>query len=134
MSGAFYCARAVLPGMLSQGAGAIVNVSSIWGMVGGSMEAAYSAAKAGLLGLTKALAKEAGPSGVTVNAVAPGATRTDMLSIYNEEELAQIAAESPLGRIARPEDVARVILWLCGPEAALMTGQVVCPSGGSVIV
>lgn len=134
LTGAFYMTRALLPQMISQGRGRIVNVASIWGMVGGSMEAPYSAAKAGLIGLTKALAKEAGPSGITVNAVAPGATRTDMLMGYGEDTLRQIERETPLGRLTEPEEVARAVLWLCGDEAAMITGQVLCISGGSVIV
>ncbi len=134
LTGAFYMTRALLPQMLSQGHGRIVNVASIWGMVGGSMEAPYSAAKAGLIGLTKALAKEAGPSGITVNAVAPGATRTDMLMGYGTETLRQIERETPLGRLTEPEEVARAVLWLCGDDAAMVTGQVLCISGGSVIV
>lgn len=133
LTGAFYVTRALLPAMLSQGHGRIVNLSSIWGMVGGSMEAPYSAAKAGLIGLTRALAKEVGPSGITVNAIAPGATRTDMLVGYGEETLRQIERETPLGRLCEPEEIARTALWLCGDDAAMMTGQVLCVSGGSVI-
>ena len=134
LTGAFYVTRAVLPGMIARKRGRIVNVSSIWGQVGGSMETAYSAAKAGLLGLTKALAQEAGPSGITVNAVAPGATRTDMLAGYDEATLRGIAEEAPLGRLCEPDEVARVALWLCGEDAAMMTGQVIGLSGGRVIV
>ena len=134
LTGAFFVTRALLPAMLSQGQGRIVNISSIWGMVGGSLEAPYSAAKAGLIGLTKALAKEAGPSGITVNAIAPGATRTDMLAAYGDETLRQIAQETQLGRLCEPEDIARTALWLCGADAAMITGQVLCVSGGSVIV
>lgn len=134
LTGAFYMTRTLLPAMLSQKSGRIVNVASIWGQVGGSMEAPYSAAKAGLIGLTKALAKEAGPSGITVNAVAPGATRTDMLAQYDEATLAAIAQEAPLGRLCEPGEVAQAILWLCGDSAAMVTGQVLCVSGGSVIV
>jgi 3-oxoacyl-[acyl-carrier protein] reductase len=134
LTGAFYVTRALLPQMIAQKYGRIVNVASIWGMVGGSMEAAYSAAKAGLIGLTKALAKEAGPSGITVNALAPGATRTDMLAEYGEETVRQIALEAPLGRLCEPGEIASAALWLCGDGAAMVTGQVLCVSGGSVIV
>ena len=98
------------------------------------METAYSAAKAGLIGLSKALAKEVGPSGVTVNTLAPGATLTDMLRSYGEETLAQIAAEAPLGRLCTPEEIAAAALWLCGEGAGMITGQVISPNGGSVIV
>ena len=134
LTGAFYVTRALAPAMISQGQGRIVNVSSIWGMVGASMEVAYSAAKAGLLGLTKALAQELGPSGITVNAIAPGATRTDMLSGYGEDTLRDIARETPLGRLCEPGEVASAILWLCGEQAGMITGQVLSVSGGRVIV
>jgi len=134
LSGAFYTTRALLPTMLSEGIGTIVNISSIWGQVGGSMEVAYSAAKAGLLGFTKALAQEIGPGGITVNAIAPGATRTDMLSGYDEDALSAIARETPLGRLCEPMEVARVALWLCSDDAAMLTGQVIGISGGRVIV
>ncbi len=133
LSGAFYAVRAALPSMLSRKSGRIVNVSSIWGLVGGSTEAAYSAAKAGLLGFTKALAKELGPSGITVNAVAPGAVRTDMLNVYDEDTLDALERETPLGRLAEPMEIARVALWLCGDDAAMLTGQVLGPNGGMVI-
>jgi 3-oxoacyl-[acyl-carrier protein] reductase len=133
LTGAFYMTRALLPQMISQGYGRIVNVSSVWGMVGGAMEAPYSAAKAGLIGLTKALAKEAGPAGITVNALAPGATKTDMLAAYGGETLRQIALDTPLGRLCEPEDIASAALWLCGDSAAMVTGQVLCISGGNVI-
>jgi len=133
LTGAFYVTRAVLPGMISRGTGAIVNVSSIWGMVGGSMEVAYSASKAGLLGFTKALAQEVGPSGITVNAIAPGATHTDMLDEYDEDALHRIEKQTPLGRLCEPMEIARCALWLCGEDAAMMTGQVISISGGMVI-
>jgi 3-oxoacyl-[acyl-carrier protein] reductase len=133
LTGAFYVTRAALPGMISRGEGRIVNVASIWGMVGGSMETAYSAAKSGLIGFTKALAQEVGPSGITVNALAPGATRTDMLKEYDEAALNAIRQETPLGRLCEPEEIARVALWLCGPDAAMLTGQVISPNGGRVI-
>ena len=134
LTSAFYTTRAVLPGMISRREGRIVNVSSIWGLVGGSMEVAYSAAKAGLLGFTKALAQEVGPSGITVNAVAPGATRTDMLNEYSDETLRAIERETPLGRLCEPAEIARTILWLCGEDAAMLTGQVLSPNGGRVII
>ena len=134
LTGAFYVTRALLPAMISQCNGRIVNISSIWGMVGSSMEVPYSAAKAGLIGFTKALAKEVAPSGITVNAIAPGATRTDMLAQYGEETLTQIAQDTPLGRLCEPQEIAKTALWLCGDDAAMLTGQVICVSGGSVIV
>ncbi|HNW87474.1 MAG TPA: 3-oxoacyl-ACP reductase family protein [Candidatus Limiplasma sp.] len=133
LTGAFYVTRAVLPSMLSAGIGSIVNISSVWGQVGGSTEVAYSAAKAGLIGFTKALAQEIGPSGVTVNAIAPGATRTDMLKQYDEDTLRAIAREAPLGRLCEPMEIARVALWLCSDDAAMMTGQVLGVNGGRVM-
>ena len=134
LTGAFYLTRAALPQMVSQRSGCIVNIASIWGMVGASMETAYSAAKAGLIGFTKALAKEVGPSGITVNALAPGATNTDMLAAYGEDALTRIAQDSPLGRLCEPMEIARVALWLCSDDAAMITGQVISPNAGSVIV
>lgn len=134
LTGTFYVTRAIIPGMISRQGGRIVNISSIWGMVGGSLEAAYSASKAGVLGLTKALAKELGPSGVTVNAIAPGATRTDMMACYDEATLRDIADETPLGRLAEPEEIARAALWLCSDNASMVTGQILSISGGRVIV
>lgn len=134
LSGSFYATRAVLPGMISRKEGRIVNISSIWGLVGGSMEVAYSAAKAGILGFTKALAQEVGPSGITVNALAPGATHTDMLSEYDSDTLCAIERETPLGRLCEPMEIARTALWLCGDDAAMITGQVISPNGGRVII
>ena len=103
VKGAFNVTQAVLPGMISQGSGAIVNVSSMWGEVGASCEVAYSAAKAALIGMTKALAKEVGPSGVRVNCVSPGGVDTDMNAELTEADLAALAEETPLGRIGRAE-------------------------------
>lgn len=130
LSGAFYLSRAVLGGMIRRGEGRIVNVSSIWGQVGASCEAPYSAAKAGLIGLTKALAKEVGPSGVTVNCVCPGVIETDMLAGLDEADLEALRQQTPLGRLGTPQDVAGLIVWLCGPEAGFVTGQIIGVNGG----
>lgn len=130
LSGAFYVTRAVLPGMIRRRQGRIVNVSSIWGQVGASCEAHYSAAKAGLIGLTRALAKEVGPSGVTVNCICPGVIQTDMLAGFTPQDLDALAQETPLCRLGTAEDVAHAILWLCREEAAFVTGQVVGVGGG----
>lgn len=130
LSGAFYVTRAVLPGMISRKRGSIVNVSSIWGQVGASCEAHYSAAKAGLIGLTRALAKEVGPSGVTVNCVCPGVIQTDMLGGFTSGDLAALAEETPLGRLGTPREVAAAIVWLCQEDAAFVTGQVLGVGGG----
>ena len=132
VDGAFYAARAVLPAMLSQKNGRIVFLSSMWGQVGGSMEVPYSAAKAALIGMTKALAKEVAPSGICVNCVAPGAIATDMLAGFDESVLTDIAEETPLGRLGTPEEGAKSILWLCSEDAAYITGQVLGVNGGMV--
>lgn len=133
LKGAFNVTQAVLPGMISQGSGAIVNVSSMWGEVGASCEVAYSAAKAALIGMTKALAKEVGPSGVRVNCVSPGVIDTDMNAELTEADLAALAEETPLGRIGRAEEVAEAALYLCGEGASFITGQVLGVSGGLVV-
>lgn len=130
LSGAFYASRAVLPGMISRRYGRIINVGSIWGQVGASCEVHYSAAKAGLIGLTKGLAKEVAPSGVTVNCVCPGVIETDMLSCFTQEDLAALAEETPAGRLGTPQDVASMILWLCDEKAGFVTGQVIGVNGG----
>ena len=130
---AFSVTKAVLPGMISRQTGAVVNVSSMWGEVGASCEVAYSATKAALIGLTKALAKEVGPSGVRVNCVTPGVIDTDMNAQLTEEDRAALSDETPLGRIGQAEEVARTILFLCGEGASYITGQVLGVSGGLVI-
>lgn len=130
---AFSVTKAVLPWMVSQQKGVIVNVSSMWGEVGASCEVAYSATKAALIGLTKALAKEVGPSGVRVNCVTPGVIDTDMNAQLTEEDRASLADETPLGRIGSAEEVAKTILFLCGEGASFITGQVLGVSGGLVI-
>lgn len=133
VKGAFNVTQAVLPSMISQGSGAIVNVSSMWGEVGASCEVAYSAAKAALIGMTKALAKEVGPSGVRVNCVSPGVIGTDMNAELTEADLAALAEETPLGRTGRAEEVAEAALYLCGEGASFITGQVLGVSGGLVV-
>ena len=133
LDGVFYCCRAVLPQMIGQKFGRIVNVASMWGQVGGSCEVAYSAAKAGVIGLTKALAKEVGPSGVTVNCVAPGVILTDMTRPLGAQTLEELAEETPVGRIGTPEDVAACVAFLCSQGGSYLTGQVLAPNGGIVI-
>lgn len=131
LTGAFLCCRRALPPMIRRQAGAIVNVSSMWGEVGASCEAAYSASKAGLIGLTKALAKEEGPSGIRVNCVAPGVIDTPMNGDLSPEDLRALREETPLGRIGTPEEAAQAILFLA--ESPFITGQVLGVSGGFVI-
>ena len=133
LDGTFYCCQAVLPQMIRQRSGRIVTVSSMWGQVGGSCETAYSAAKAGLIGLTKALAKEVGPSGITVNCVAPGVIDTEMNQSLGSQTLSDLAEETPLGRLGTAEDVAAWVSCLCSPAGDFLTGQVIAPNGGLVI-
>lgn len=133
LSGTFRCCRAVLPEMIRRREGTIVNVSSMWGQIGGSCEVHYSAAKAGIIGLTKALAKEVGLSGITVNCIAPGVIRTAMLDAFSEEDLAALAEETPVGRIGTPEDVADTAVFLAGDGARFITGQVIGVNGGFVV-
>ena len=132
LSGAFYCCRRALPRMIHQKWGRILTVSSMWGQVGGSCEAAYSAAKAGLIGLSKALAKEEGPSGITVNCVAPGVIDTDMMASFSNEDKAALAQETPLGALGTPEQVASALVFLAGDGAGYITGQVLGVNGGLV--
>jgi len=130
--GVFLCCRRALPHMIRQKWGRIVNISSVWGTAGGSCEAAYSAAKAAVVGLTKALARETAPSGVTVNCVAPGAIDTPMNGRLSAAELAALAREIPVGRLGTPEDVARAVCFFAGEDAAYITGQTLCVDGGWV--
>jgi len=128
--GVFLCCRRALPHMVRQKWGRIVNISSVWGAAGGSCEVAYSAAKAAVIGLTKALAREAAPSGVTVNCVAPGVINTPMNAHLGPETLAQLGSEIPAGRLGAPEDVANAVCFFAGEGAGYVTGQVLCVDGG----
>jgi len=133
VDGAFYAIRAALPAMISRKSGQIVLLSSMWGQIGASMEVPYSAAKAALIGMTKALAKEVAPSGICVNCVAPGVIQTDMLAELDEEALRALSEETPLGRLGTAEDVANTLLWLCSKGAGFITGQVIGVNGGMVM-
>lgn len=133
LDGMFYVLKAAIPGLVRQKRGAIVTVSSMWGLTGGSCEAPYSAAKAGVIGLTKALAKELGPSHIRVNCVAPGVIATDMNGHLTPEDLAALEEETPLGRIGAPEEVARAICFLASDRASFITGQVLNVDGGMVV-
>lgn len=133
LTGVFNCARAVVPNMIRNKSGAIINVSSMWGITGASMETHYSAAKAGVIGFTKALAKELGPSGIRVNCVAPGVIETNMNRNITLEAVEQLSEETPLGRLGSPIEVAEAIYFLASEQASFITGQVISPNGGLVI-
>lgn len=133
LSGAFHLCQLALPGMIRRKAGRILTVSSMWGQTGASCEVHYSAAKAGLIGLTRALAKEEGPSGITVNCVAPGVIDTDMMASFTAEDKAALAEETPVGRLGTAEEVAELLVFLAGESAGYITGQVFGVNGGLVI-
>ena len=128
---AFVMCQEVIPNMVHNKKGCIINISSIWAMVSASYEVLYSISKAGLDGLTKGLAKELGPSNIRVNSIAPGAIDTDMNKDLTKEELKELEEETPLGRIGRPEDIAKCVKWLV--EDDFTTGQVISPNGGWII-
>lgn len=129
--GMYHCIEAVLPGMLQQQSGCIINVSSMWGQVGASCEVCYSACKGAVIAMTKALAKELGPSGIRVNCLAPGVVLTDMCSSIDPETMDWLKEDTPLGRHGRPEDMARAMEYLA--DADFLTGQVLPVNGGMVI-
>lgn len=128
MGGVFNCSRAVLPQMIRQKSGAIVNISSMWGVCGASCEAVYSASKAAVIGFTKALAKEVAPSGITVNCVAPGVIDTAMNAALTPADIEQLKMQTPLGRIGTPDDVAAAVLFLV--QNRFVTAQTVTVDGG----
>ena len=131
VKGIFHCVNAAMPAFLATHAGSIITVSSMWGQVGSSCEAAYSATKGAVIALTKALAKELGPSGIQVNCVAPGVILTDMCASVDPEVLDGLAEENPLGRNGTPEDVAKAMVWLA--DAPFVTGQVIPVNGGYIM-
>ena len=133
VTGAFHCIQCVLPNMIQNQSGKIINISSVWGVTGASCEVHYSTSKAALIGLTKALAKEVGLSGITVNCVAPGVIDTKMNSGLDEVTLFDLKESTPLGSIGKPKDVAEVVLFLASEKAEFITGQVISPNGGFVI-
>ena len=133
LKGVFNCCKAVTQVMVNQQSGKIINISSMWGETGASCEVAYSASKAGVLGITKALAKELAPSGITVNAVSPGIIETAMNSNLSVEELNDFVASIPLGRMGTADEIAQAVYFLASENADYITGQVLSVNGGYVI-
>ncbi len=133
LTGVFNCSRAAAKIMINQKSGSIVNISSMWGQVGASCEVHYSASKAGVIGLTQALAKELAPSGVRVNCVCPGVIKTDMLSEIDEETIDALIEETPIGKIGTPKNIADSVAFLSSDRAEFITGQVLGVNGGFVI-
>ncbi len=133
LEAAMLVSKAAIPTMVRQHKGFIINISSMWGVAGASCEVAYSAAKAGLIGFTKALAKELGPSGITVNCVAPGVIATEMNSALDRETIDSLCDETPLGRVGTVDDVAEAVLFLASEKASFITGEVLNVNGGLVI-
>jgi 3-oxoacyl-[acyl-carrier protein] reductase len=133
LNGAYNFTSEVLPQMLHNHRGKIINISSMWGVTGGSCEVHYSTAKAGLIGFTKSLAKEVAPNGITVNCVCPGVIKTDMLNIFSEDTLKSLESEIPLKRLGTPEDIAKVVAFLASDEASYITGGVLNVNGGYVM-
>lgn len=133
VDGIFHTCQSVLAQMIARKSGKIINVSSIWGICGASCEVHYSAAKAAVIGLTKALAKELGPSNIQVNCVAPGIVNTEMNSALTQQTLDELKQDTPLERIGTPEDIASTIVFLASDKANFITGQVISPNGGFVI-
>ena len=133
IKGAFYVTQEAVKNMLKKHCGSIINISSMWGETGASMEVSYSMTKAAIIGFTKALAKEVGPSGIRVNCITPGLIDTKMNSCYNEEELEAVVCETPLCRIGTADDVANAAVFLASEKASFVTGQIIGVNGGYVI-
>ena len=132
IKGTHNAVSAALPYMISRKCGSIVNLASLWGVRGGSCEAVYTASKAAVIGYTKALAAEVGPSGIRVNCVAPGVIDTDMVQVLGEDTLRDLAAQTPLGRLGTPEDIAEAVCFLASDKASFITGQVLTADGGFI--
>ncbi len=130
LKGVFLCTKAVSKGMLKQRSGVIVNISSVVGLAGNAAQANYAAAKAGIIGFSKSVAKELGSRGIRVNAIAPGYIATDMTAVLTEGRKDEVLRAIPLGRLGKPEDVAKVVRFLVSPEASYITGQTLCVDGG----
>ena len=133
VDGAYFCLQNALSYMIKQKHGRIINISSMWGEVGASCEVHYSAAKGALIALTKALAKELGPSGITVNCITPGVITTEMNSHLSEEDLDALKEETPLNALGEPNDIAEMVAFLASEKAKFITGQIIGINGGLVI-
>ncbi len=133
LTSVYNCCNCVLPKMISQHKGCIINIASMWGETGGSCEVHYSSAKAGVIGLTKALAKEVGPSNIRVNCVSPGVVMTDMMSSFTKETLDELTDETPLCKLGKSTDIANAVLFLADEKASFITGQVLSVNGGILI-
>ncbi len=129
----FYCCKSALPYMVSKKSGVIINISSMWGQTGASCEVHYSTAKAGVIGLTKALAKEVAPSGIRVNCIAPGVIMTDMMSSFDEQTINDLKNETPLQKLGTPKNIADAAVFLASSRAEFITGQILGVNGGFVI-
>lgn len=132
LNGAFNTIQAVLPNMLHEHSGCIINTSSIWGLHGASCEVAYSATKHAIVGLTRSLAQELAPSGIRVNCVAPGVIDTDMVQVLGSDTLSELADDTPVGRLGTPEDIAALVSFLASDAASFITGQVITSDGGFI--
>ncbi len=133
LTGARNAARAVLPAMISRKSGCIVNISSMWGLRGASCEVAYACSKAAIVGLTRSLALELAPSRIRVNCVAPGCIETDMVRVLGQETREMLVAETPIGRLGTPEDIAHAVAFLASEKASFITGQVLTADGGFIV-
>ena len=133
LKGTLNCSRAVLPDMIRNKSGVIINISSMWGECGASCEVDYSASKAGVIGFTKALAKEVAPSGIRVNCISPGFILTDMNRNFSDEDLKLIKEDIPLGIFGTPENIADSVIFLASEKASFITGQILGVNGGMVI-
>ncbi|MCH5300635.1 MAG: SDR family oxidoreductase [Ruminococcus sp.] len=129
----FYCCKSALPYMISKKSGVIINISSMWGQVGASCEVHYSTAKAGVIGLTKALAKEVASSGIRVNCIAPGVIMTDMMSSFDEQTVNELKEETPLQKLGTPKNIADAAVFLASSKAEFITGQILGVNGGFII-
>ena len=130
IDGAFFCTRAAVPGMIRARRGCIINIGSVCGVYGSSCEAAYASTKGAMNSMTLSLFKELGPSGIRVNAIAPGVIDTDMCACFSAEEKAAMAADTPLGRLGTPEDIAELVAFLASDRASFLTGQIIGCDGG----